>query len=663
MNNIFSKSHIKSGWLKGIVLIILMLLLALLVALLVNVNSKRLIGHNNCSFANACKVLAYLNGYSDDHNTAGKTDSVKYWFSDYYNYLCDIGLFDKGMIKDSDPDRALMQSDLDYVYKFIGILKESDMKKDKAISNSQFISVVQQYKEHFEKGDKLDVVQLGIVAACGEAESNDDVFNKLYTVSTNKGKYYYTGLNLTGYKDKTIEVFAIEHEILMVTDVISDETTFKNVWISEFKDNKLYVNMYGVNREFYIGGTSEDVSGMLADIVLKNGKMIGITVKKDITDTNIRILIYNNQSDSTAYDSVTVTSDSRFYMKCGDVINEFNPGDELVLNNEMTQEKAVISAESGSQIKLLSINKSQGNPEYEGTITAYKTDGGIVLVNEIAIENYLKRVVPSEMPSSFGVEALKVQAVCARSYAYAHLDGYAYPEYEAHMDDTINYQVYNNTVEKPEANEAISATCGKMLYYADEIVTAYYYSTSCGAGADVSLWGSDSSNYPYYESKLISSDNQGIDLSSEDNFRKFITRQNENDYDYGCNYYRWKIEKSSADIISNIRKMGYSDIGTVNSIKINNRVSGGGVNSVTIKGSKADVCIESEGQIRKAFDLPSSFFIIDTAGKSKDKTFVFTGGGYGHGIGMSQNAVKNMTQRGMDYISILNFFYSGTSVF
>jgi stage II sporulation protein D len=71
------------------------------------------------------------------------------------------------------------------------------------------------------------------------------------------------------------------------------------------------------------------------------------------------------------------------------------------------------------------------------------------------------------------------------------------------------------------------------------------------------------------------------------------------------------------------------------------------------------VCLESEGQIRKEFDLPSAFFVVDT----NNKTFTFTGGGYGHGIGMSQNAVRAMTEQGMDYISILNFFYVGTSVF
>ena len=63
------------------------------------------------------------------------------------------------------------------------------------------------------------------------------------------------------------------------------------------------------------------------------------------------------------------------------------------------------------------------------------------------------------------------------------------------------------------------------------------------------------------------------------------------------------------------------------------------------------------------FNLPSAFFIVDSSGQGSEKTFTFTGGGYGHGIGMSQNAVKKMADNGMDYVSILNFFYAGTTVF
>ena len=64
----------------------------------------------------------------------------------------------------------------------------------------------------------------------------------------------------------------------------------------------------------------------------------------------------------------------------------------------------------------------------------------IVVVNELPIETYLCRVVPSEMPASYELEALKAQAVCARSYAYRQMESYGYPEYEAHVNDSTDYQ-------------------------------------------------------------------------------------------------------------------------------------------------------------------------------------------------------------------------------
>ena len=67
------------------------------------------------------------------------------------------------------------------------------------------------------------------------------------------------------------------------------------------------------------------------------------------------------------------------------------------------------------------------------------------MVNELPLENYLCKVVPSEMPASYQKEALKAQAICARSYAYRQIMDYAYPEYQAHVNDSTDYQVYNNS--------------------------------------------------------------------------------------------------------------------------------------------------------------------------------------------------------------------------
>ena len=174
------------------------------------------------------------------------------------------------------------------------------------------------------------------------------------------------------------------------------------------------------------------------------------------------------------------------------------------------------------------------------------------------------------------------------------------------MDDSIQYQVYNNTIEYEPSNTAVEMTRGKMLYYADALVQTYYYSTSCGIGTDVSLWGSNRASYPYYESKKISENQSDMDYSNEEQFKEFIKNTDENDYDYGTKYYRWSYNFTEEEF-NNIIK-AQKDIGNVKEI-ICDRVAGGAVKNMRIVGDKSEVTIESEGYIRKVFNLPSAFLL------------------------------------------------------
>ena len=113
----------------------------------------------------------------------------------------------------------------------------------------------------------------------------------------------------------------------------------------------------------------------------------------------------------------------------------------------------------------------------------------MILVNELPLEEYLYAVVPSEMPASYELEALKAQAVCARSYAYNQTQGLSYPEYNAHVDDSTSFQVYGNSKEQESAVRAVDETRGQKLWYQNQVVTAYYYSTSCGKTTGIEAWG------------------------------------------------------------------------------------------------------------------------------------------------------------------------------
>ena len=123
------------------------------------------------------------------------------------------------------------------------------------------------------------------------------------------------------------------------------------------------------------------------------------------------------------------------------------------------------------------------SPQYRGDMIVKPSPTsakGIRVINRVKIEDYLKQVVPSEMPQSFGLEALKAQAVAARTYA---LSDYIKDRYEKdgfHVKDTTESQVYNNQRENDDATKAVEATAGKVMLYDDKPIDAKYFSTSSG---------------------------------------------------------------------------------------------------------------------------------------------------------------------------------------
>ena len=84
------------------------------------------------------------------------------------------------------------------------------------------------------------------------------------------------------------------------------------------------------------------------------------------------------------------------------------------------------------------------------------------MINELSMESYLCGVVPSEMPASYELEALKAQAVCARSYARRQMESYGYPEYEAHVNDSTDFQVYNNSQPQERSSRRCVRRKGKL---------------------------------------------------------------------------------------------------------------------------------------------------------------------------------------------------------
>ena len=198
---------------------------------------------------------------------------------------------------------------------------------------------------------------------------------------------------------------------------------------------------------------------------------------------------------SELHGEVRVSSDAGLRVSCQGESIEWNKADTYQILPDDTRFQngniRIEPLEEGGEIRMESIERGCGTPSYAGVLELRAVSGGIVVINELPVETYLCGVVPSEMPASYELEALKAQAVCARSYAFRQMTSYGYPEYEAHVNDSTDFQVYNNSQKQESSTRAVAETEGQVVRYKGEIATTYYYSTSCGKTTSLEAWGTD----------------------------------------------------------------------------------------------------------------------------------------------------------------------------
>ena len=415
-------------------------------------------------------------------------------------------------------------------------------------------------------------------------------------------------------------------------------------------------------------------------VVAKKKICAALTVRAFNADS-IRVLVMDTGFKKLEHESVTLYCDSPVIMRQGEEETEIAAGEELVFasgDERLRAGRLILEPQNGGEIAVRSIERSQGTPLYGGRLELVQGAEGIALINDIYLEDYLKKVVPSEMPSSYEREALKAQAVCARTYAYMQIQSNTYSQYGAQVDDSTNFQVYNNIETDERTAAAVQETYGKLLLYEGTPIQAYYFSTSCGTTANASVWGSDPEKTPYLKSRALQPGGKRLDLESNKAFLAFIKDQDIASYDASFPFYRWNVTTNTEILTENI-----GGVGTVESISITGRLPGGVAKTLLVKGSEGEKTIEGQNAIRSALgdgrlsikrkdgktsdgwsSLPSGFLAIEDAGVSESgvRSFKIYGGGYGHGVGMSQNGAQGMAKAGAGYEEILQFFYDGTEV-
>ena len=375
---------------------------------------------------------------------------------------------------------------------------------------------------------------------------------------------------------------------------------------------------------------------------------------------DIRVLIMTDGFSQTVHSEVKVSAASGMTLTYGDKTKEYGKKKTVTITPDskwFQKGKIRVRAKNG-KLTLASLRRGDGTPKYAGVLELVKTAEGIAVINELPLEEYLCGVVPSEMPASYETEALKAQAVCARSYAYRQMADYAYPEYKAHVNDSTDYQVYNNSGQAKRSSKAVKETAGEAVRYNGKVVSTYYYSTSSGKTTTMEAWGTKPNKSNGYL--------RSVKVAGEDG-----------DYEKDLPWYRWKITVS-ADTLTDIISLNTGkEIGTLKSVKVTKRGPGGVALKLKAAGNQGSVTVETENKIRTALGdsryeiekqdktkasgqklLPSAFFSI----KKKGEKYVISGGGFGHGIGMSQTGANEMAKQGKDYREILQLFYHDITI-
>lgn len=462
----------------------------------------------------------------------------------------------------------------------------------------------------------------------------------------------------------------------------------------------------------YIGQTD-------ARFVVAGGKLCGVLFAEETrqektaeTGGSIRVILKTDGFASYEHAEVRIRGTKKLYVKRKKTETEVPSGEEVVFSaDSMKENRASVRSEEGGRIELCSVNRNGGKPLYRGTLEIVRTEQGFHVINELPLEEYLYGVIPSEMPAEYGKEALKAQAVCARSYAAKHMKNNRLKEMGAHVDDSVSYQVYNNTKEDKRCSQAVDETKGMMAYYGGKIASTYFFSTACGVTSSARDVGFSDESIPYLSGRLQEPEWKDQDsaeraklvseaFGDEDLFRKFLG-EDRAVLEKSQPWYRWSTAISIEDMENNINaKIGsrceaagesiqvrqadgtyacgqVDHIGKLKRVRIKSRGDGGVVTMAVIVGTEKTVRVFHEYNIRLLLFnenaiirkndgtnvsgmsmLPSGFFVCDLAGR----TYEFRGGGFGHGTGMSQTGANELAQAGKTYEEILHYYFEGVEI-
>ena len=351
--------------------------------------------------------------------------------------------------------------------------------------------------------------------------------------------------------------------------------------------------------------------------------------------------------------------------------------------------------------------------------------GDLTVVNIVDLETYIKGVVPYEMSSSWPLEALKVQAVCARSYAYINIHSGKHTSYHFDVCNTTDCQAYygagtnSSSYQATErTDQAVDETAGEYAWYDGQVIEAFYSSSHGGASESVyNVWGTSLEQYPYL---CGVEDPYEADMASKNSYSSWTVS-------YTSSELAQRLENYGYDASSGIESLTltYSDLGNVIQVRVNYRDGGSdtirpssmrsvfGISSIrfTVNGQAASsgsgTTSSSGGGLTAngstSLDSQGTYTVISGSGSLSQagldglyaisgsgsitpaedaasgggsgtdtptgtqvtvsgSSYIFQGSGNGHQLGLSQYGARAMAERGFTYDEIIEFYYPGTYV-
>jgi SpoIID/LytB domain protein len=302
--------------------------------------------------------------------------------------------------------------------------------------------------------------------------------------------------------------------------------------------------------------------------------------------------------------------------------------------------------------------------------------GTYTLVNQVPIETYLRGVVPYEIGLAAPPTTIEAQAILARTYVLRNLRRFEVDNYELCADTQC--QVYRGiTGAADKTDRAITNTRGQVLTYGDELVDALYSSNAGGVTAAFShVWNGPDRPYlqPVVDSVVGSWDLVTRPLTDENNLKAFLSLEsgfNEETWDT----FRWSedatLEKIGQDLKTYLQARNHplANFTEVQRLVVTERAPSGRVQTLQIATDAGVVTLHKDEVIR-AIEAPLSLLFYTAGlyepvpGETEPQLtgYRFVGGGFGHGVGMSQTGAYNLGDLNWSAERILKFYYPGTEL-